>query len=156
MSDGGRGVMCFACGEQNERGLHMRFERHEGRAVCFYTPCAYQQGYPGRMHGGIVATLMDEAMGWAVYGAAQWGATARLNMRFRKPVPLDKPLRVEAWVTNNRSRLLELRSELRDEAGALLAEADGTFMKLDERMASEMSGLARDAGRADVPGDSAS
>lgn len=147
----GRGVMCYACGAQNERGLHMEFRREGGRAICDYTPCAYQQGYPGRMHGGLVTTLLDEAMGWAVYDSASWGATARLSVRFRRPVRLDSPLRVESWVVRARSRLLELRAELRDPAGVLLAEAEGTFMKLDERMAREMSGLARDAGFSDAP-----
>ncbi|HEY8173504.1 MAG TPA: PaaI family thioesterase [Dehalococcoidia bacterium] len=147
----GRGVMCFACGAENERGLHMQFSREGERAVCLYTPCAYQQGYPARMHGGIVSTLLDEAMGWAVYNAARWGATARLNIRFRRPVPLDNPLRIEAWIVNDRSRLIELRAEMRDTAGLLLAEADGSFMKLDGSMSAEMSGLAREAGRGDAP-----
>jgi acyl-coenzyme A thioesterase PaaI-like protein len=143
--------MCYACGVENESGLHMEFRREGERAICDYTPCAYQQGYPGRMHGGLVATMLDEAMGWAVYGAARWGATARLNVRFRQPVRLDAPLRVEAWIVNDRSRLIELRAELRDTGGKLLAEADGTFMKLDERTSSDLSDLARDAGRTDAP-----
>lgn len=147
----GRGVMCYACGAHNERGLRMEFRREGDRAVCDYTPLDYQQGYPGRMHGGIVATLIDEAMGWAVYGAERWGATARLNVRFRKPVRLDETLRVEAWITNDRSRLIELRGEVRDQSGQLLAEGEGSFMKLDATSATEMSDLARDAGRRDAP-----
>ena len=147
----GRGVLCYACGEQNGRGLHMEFRREGERTICEYTPCDYQQGYPGRMHGGLVATMIDEAMGWAVYGAQQWGATARLNIRFRQPVYLEQTLRIEAWVTQNRSRLIELRAEVRDAAGSLLAEGDGTFMKLDQRTASQMNDLARDAGRTDAP-----
>jgi acyl-coenzyme A thioesterase PaaI-like protein len=103
------------------------------------------------MHGGLVATLLDEAMGWAVYGAKQWGATARLSVRFRKPVGLDQKLRLEAWITSNRTRLIELRGEVRDEQGVLLAEGEGTFMKLDERTGAEMNQLARDAGRTDIP-----
>jgi uncharacterized protein (TIGR00369 family) len=150
-NNGGRGVMCFACGAQNEAGLHMEFRREGDRSVCDYTPCEYQQGYPGRMHGGLVMTMIDEAMGWAVYGARQWGATARLNVRFRRPVRLDGPLRVEAWVTGLRSRVIELRGEVRDAQGELLAEGEGTFMKLDHRMAADMSGLAADAGRTDIP-----
>ena len=147
----GRGLMCFACGAHNEQGLRMEFRREGERAVCDYAPREYQQGYPGRLHGGIVATLIDEAMGWAVYGASQWGATARLNVRYRRPVPLDGLLHVEAWVTSNRSRLIELRAEVRDQLGTLLAEGEGSFMKLDERMATELSNIARGAGRRDAP-----
>jgi len=143
--------MCYACGERNERGLRMEFRVEGERTVCDYDPQEYQQGYPGRMHGGLVATMLDEAMGWAVYAARAWGATARLNVRYRQPIPLGERLRVEAWVTQNRSRLIELRGEVRDRHGALLAEADGTFMKLDERLAARMTGIAEEAGRSDAP-----
>ncbi len=143
--------MCFACGEMNDRGLQMQFRREGDRTICDYTPCDYQQGFPGRMHGGVVATLVDEAMGWAVYHASAWAATARLNVRFRAPIRLDQPLRIEAWVTRDRARLIELRAEVRDTRGALLAEGDGSFMKLDERFAGELSDLARDVGRTDAP-----
>jgi acyl-coenzyme A thioesterase PaaI-like protein len=147
----GRGIMCYACGAENERGLQMAFRREDGRAISEYTPCDEHQGYPGRVHGGIVATMLDEAMGWAVYAARRWGATARLNVRFRRPVPLGEALRVEAWIVRQRHRLIELRAELRGTAGQMLAEADGAFMVLDDRMAGELSDLARDAGRSDAP-----
>ena len=154
MSDDGRGRgrMCYACGEMNDRGLHMRFRLEGDRTMCDYEPCAYQQGYPGRMHGGLVATLIDETMGWAVYHGSAWAATARLNVRFRGPVGLDGPLRIEAWVTRDRGRLIELRAEVRDGSGRLLAEGDGSFMRLDDRFAGELSEIAREVGRADAPG----
>ena len=138
----GRGRNCFACGGDNERGLHMVFRREGDRTVCDYIPLEYQQGYPGRMHGGVVATLIDDAMGWAIYHAGAWGATARLSIRYRKPVPLDENLRIKAWVVGNRSRLIEARAELRDSRGTLLAEAESSFMKLDEPLASAMNALA--------------
>jgi uncharacterized protein (TIGR00369 family) len=143
--------LCYACGAQNEHGLHMEFRREADRTICDYTPCDFQQGYPGRMHGGVVSTLIDETMGWAVYHASKWGATARLNMRFRRPVYLDRRLRIEAWIVKARHRLIELRAEIHDEDGTLLVDSDGTFMRLDERMADAMSGLARQAGRGDAP-----
>jgi uncharacterized protein (TIGR00369 family) len=146
-----RGRMCYACGEANEHGLHMHFRREGDRSVCDFEPREFQQGFPGRMHGGIVTTLIDEAMGWAVYHAAAWGATARLIVRFRRPIRIDERLRVEAWVVRERGRLIELRSEVRNRAGKLLAEAEGSYMKLDERLAGEMTDLARDASRDDVP-----
>jgi len=103
------------------------------------------------MHGGIVSTLIDEAMGWAVYHARQWGATARLNIRYRQPVDLDQTLRIEAWVVKERGRLMELRAEVLSERGRLLAEGDGVFMKLEAPLAGEMSELARKTGRGDAP-----
>ncbi len=120
----------------------MVFRREGDRTVCDYSPLDYQQGYPGRMHGGVVATLIDDAMGWAIYHAGEWGATARLSVRYRKPVPLDENLRIEAWVVRNRSRLIEARAEVRDSRGTLLAEAESSFMKLDAGLAGEMDALA--------------
>jgi acyl-coenzyme A thioesterase PaaI-like protein len=143
--------LCYACGSANEHGLHMRFRREGARTVCDYTPCDFQQGYPGRMHGGVVATLIDEAMGWAVYHDAKWGATARLNVRFRKPIMLDQGLRIEAWIVRRRARLIELRAVVRDATGQPLAEGDGLFMTLEEHMAEAMSRRARLDGRTDVP-----
>ena len=143
--------LCYACGSANEQGLHMEFRSVDGRAVCDYDPRPFEQGYPGRMHGGVVSAMLDEAMGYAVYYAREWGATARLNARFRRPVPMDRRLRVEAWIVRNRGRLIELRAELRSLDGELLAEADGIFMKLDDHAAGEMSALARRTGRTDAP-----
>lgn len=143
--------MCFACGNANDRGLHMTFRLEGDRTICDYAPCDYQQGYPGRMHGGLVSTLIDETMGWAVYHARQWGATARLNIRYRQPVDLNQTLRIEAWVVKERGRLMELRAEVMGENRRLLAEGDGVFMKLDAPLASEMSELARKNGRGDAP-----
>jgi acyl-coenzyme A thioesterase PaaI-like protein len=143
--------ICFACGSENDRGLHMQFRNEDGRAVCDYDPQPFQQGYPERMHGGVVSALLDEAMGYATYYARLWCATARLNVRFRKPIPMDQTLRVEAWILKNRGRLVELRAELRQADGTVLAEADGTFMKLDNRFSGEMTALAREIGRTDAP-----
>lgn len=146
-----RGRMCYACGEANERGLQMQFRREGERTICDYTPRAFEQGFPGRMHGGVVTTLVDEAMGWAVYHAGAWAATARLSVRFRRPVRLDVALRIEAWVTRDRGRLIELRADVRDASGALLAEGEGAFMRLDARFASQLTDLAIEVGRGDAP-----
>jgi acyl-coenzyme A thioesterase PaaI-like protein len=143
--------LCYACGSANEHGLHMQFRLEGERTVCDYTPLPFQQGYPGRMHGGVVSAMIDEAMGWAVYHAREWGATARLSVRFRRPVPLDEPLRIEAWIVRNKHRLIELRADVKNAAGDVLAEGDGAFMKLDERFARELSDAARAIGRSDAP-----
>jgi acyl-coenzyme A thioesterase PaaI-like protein len=143
--------MCYGCGAENKHGLHMAFRSEGDRTVCDFEPVDFQQGYPGRMHGGVVSTMIDEAMGWAVYHSRKWGTTARLSVRYRRPVDLARPLRVEAWITAERHRLIELRAEVRDEAGALLADGEGTYMLLDSQTASMLSALARHVGRDDAP-----
>lgn len=129
---------CFGCGDANPRGLGLRFQREGERAIARFIAEPYLQGYPGRVHGGGVAAIMDEAMGWAAYWAGTWAMTARMTMRFRRPVPLQQPLTVAGWVTRDRGRTLEMRAEVRDGAGTLLAEADGLFVRVGEREGEEM------------------
>jgi acyl-coenzyme A thioesterase PaaI-like protein len=132
---------CFGCGSANERGLRMQFRLEDGRAVAEFAPEQFLQGFPGRMHGGGVMTMLDEAMGWAAYAAGAWAMTARLTARFRAAVPLDEPLAVSGWVTRERGRTLELRSEVRSQDGVLLAEAEGLFAKVSGRQAEELARL---------------
>lgn len=129
---------CFACGSENPRGLGMRFRLEDGRAVADFTVPEYLQGYPGQAHGGGIATMLDEAMGWAVYAQGIWAMTARFTMRVRRNVPLGEPLTVRGWVTRDRGRFIELRSELRSKEGALLAHADGLFARVQGREADEL------------------
>ncbi len=130
--------LCYGCGSENRHGLKMRFRLEEGRAVAEFTPPDYLQGYPGHVHGGSVATMLDEAMGWAVYEQGVWAMTARFAMRFRAPVPLGEQLTVSGWVARDRGRFLEMRADLRSSAGALLAEADGVFARVTGERAEEM------------------
>ena len=130
--------LCYGCGTENPQGLQMRFRLEEGRAVAEFTPPDYLQGYPGQLHGGSVATMLDEAMGWAVYQQGTWAMTARFGMRFRAPVPLGEQLIVSGWVARDRGRFLEMRAELRSSTGALLTEADGIFARVTGERAEEM------------------
>ena len=130
--------LCFGCGSENPHGLGLQFRQEDGRALAQFTPSAHLQGYPGYVHGGGVATLLDEAMGWAAYWQGVWAMTARLSMRFRRPVPVGEALTVSGWVVRDRGRLLTLRSELRSRQRRLLAEAEGTFVRVSEQQAEEM------------------
>ena len=91
--------LCYGCGRDNDRGLGLRFRVEDGRAVAEFTPEQFLQGFPGYMHGGGVATVLDEAMGWAAYAAGVWAMTAKFTMRFRRPVPLQQQVRVSGWLT---------------------------------------------------------
>ena len=122
--------LCFACGEGNTRGLHMHFNVEGDRATAEYTIPDHFQGFPGQAHGGVVATMLDEAMGWAVYGQGILAMTAKFSVRFRDSVPLGEPLTVSGWVTRDRGRFIELQSDLRTAEGALLAKAEGLFARI--------------------------
>ena len=126
---------CYGCGQENPRGLALRFELESGIASATFIGHPDHQGYPGHLHGGVVTAVLDEAMGWAAYAQGTFAMTAKMSVRFRRPVPLGKPLIVTAQAVRQRGRAIEMRAELRDAAGQVLAEADGLFMKVTGRTA---------------------
>ncbi len=113
----------------------MHFSMEGDRALATFTVPEYMQGFPGHAHGGVVATMLDEAMGWAVYGQGIWAMTAKFTVRFRDSIPLGEELSVAGWVTRDRGRFIELKAELRTSAGDLLAEADGVFARMQGKQA---------------------
>ena len=119
---------CFACGARNPGGLHMRFRLDASRA-CAAAEIAVPPRFAGwgnTVHGGIVATLLDEAMVYACGATGQYVATATMDLRFRKPVPIETPLRIEGRVTGRRARFLQAESlVLLDDA--VLARARGVL-----------------------------
>ena len=124
---------CFACGQLNPGGLHLDFEVKRDRAEARYTAEQRHQGYDGLLHGGVVTALLDEAMGWAIFHQGIWGVTARINVTFRLPVPTGEELRVLGEMVRDRGRLIETRGTLtRSRDGAVLAEAEGTFLRMPE------------------------
>lgn len=129
---------CYGCGEANPEGLRIQF-RIEGRRVSgqFETRQVHQ-GYPGLAHGGIAAAAIDEAMGWAMYAAGAWAMTARLEIKYRRPLPLGRPLQVSAEAVRDRGRWLEVEGRLRVVGGPLVAEAKGLFMRLPADKARQM------------------
>ncbi len=127
--------MCFVCGESNPAGVHVRFyEQEDGSVLSRFTGLEHHQGYPGRMHGGVITAILDETIGRAImirYGEAIWGVTAELNLRFRKPVPLGVELTAVGQIVSENSRLFEGRGELLLPDGSVAVEAAGKFVKLD-------------------------
>jgi uncharacterized protein (TIGR00369 family) len=123
--------MCFACGLENPIGLKMAFyEDDKGRVVAEFTPGDEHQGYPGAVHGGIVAALLDEVLGRVAIAAERWMMTARINIRFRRPIPPGQTLTIIGEEVGWKKRLLEARGEIRLADGQVGAEATGTFIEI--------------------------
>jgi uncharacterized protein (TIGR00369 family) len=106
----------------------MRFEYGDGTAICEITPGSAFAGWSDIMHGGVVAVLLDEAMAHATLSTGQRAVTARLEIRFRKAVPVDELLIVEGRVTGRRGRLFEVTGVLRDKKGTVYAEGRSRFV----------------------------
>jgi len=125
--------MCFACGEANPIGLKLTF-RQEGDvyATTFIAPREFQ-GYRGVLHGGIMATLLDEVMARFVWlEIAAPAATARLEIHYRAPAPVGCPIEVRGWITERRGeRVFITAAEARLADGTLLAEATGLVMRVN-------------------------
>jgi acyl-coenzyme A thioesterase PaaI-like protein len=118
---------CFVCGVENPVGLHLAFYNTDANQVVAEVtiPDAYQ-GYPGVVHGGIVASMLDEAAARAAMGEDIWRlmVTARLSIRYRKPVPIGQPLRLVGRLERRRGRLANAHSEIQLPDGTVGAEAE--------------------------------
>ncbi|HUF54643.1 MAG TPA: PaaI family thioesterase [Dehalococcoidia bacterium] len=129
---------CFGCGESNDEGLHIEFEVSGLDVTGRFTPRKSHQGFPGVAHGGIAAAVLDEAMGWAMYAANAWAMTARMEIRYRRPLSLDEPVIVTARVTRDRGRRLEAEAQIATEDGEVLAQADALFLRLPEERSQQL------------------
>ena len=125
--------MCFGCGRDNPIGLKMVFREENDLYVSDFVPQPEHQGYPDMVHGGIICAILDEAMGRFVWSQGCGAFTARLETRFKKPVPVGHPIRVQArQVSQGRAgTVLEARILLED--GQVAAEAKGMYVKAKER-----------------------
>lgn len=124
--------MCFACGVNNPIGLKLNFQSEDGAFVARFTPRPEHQGYGGITHGGIVTTLLDEAMAKLVYTQGYLAVTADLKIRFRKPALVGDELTVVGRVISEAHRLVECSAEVRNSRGEVVAEASGRMMKVEE------------------------
>lgn len=122
--------MCFACGPNNPIGLKLTFAFEDGKYVTRFTPRREHQGYTGITHGGILSTLLDEAMAKLVYTMNQRAITAELKIRLKKVVPVGEELVVSGWVVSEARRLIECAAEARDTSGEIVAEATGKMVKV--------------------------
>jgi uncharacterized protein (TIGR00369 family) len=137
--------MCFVCGEKNDFGLHARFyETDDNQLVAIITPSEQHQGYPGRMHGGIAATILDETIARSICAGKDeqlWGVTLEFKTKFRKPVPLGQELKIVARVTSEGNRSFEGSAEIILPNGETAVSAEGKYIKLNiEKITSDMSG----------------
>src|SRR5581483_6448171 len=88
---------CFGCGKDNLHGMHLRFslDRERRRFVCNFRLTRRYTGPPGHCHGGIIATILDEAMSKLSKLRDVVAATSQMQVEYLRPVPLSRPLRVE-------------------------------------------------------------
>ena len=132
---------CFVCGESNPIGLKLRFET-DGRIVqTRFVPRTEHVGFKQTVHGGLIATLLDEIMVWAcAVRTGRFGYCAEMNVRFIRPArPGEAHMAIGELIVNRRDRIYEARGELRGPGGEVLAASTGKYLPLKETEADAMS-----------------
>jgi acyl-coenzyme A thioesterase PaaI-like protein len=136
---------CFVCGVENTSGLAMKFfEISPGEVMAEHTVTGQFQSYPGMVHGGIIAAMLDEASGRSLMGSGEsrFMYTAQLTIRYRKPVPLNQPLKILGHAGESRGHISKARGEIFGPDGQLLAQADAVLIDIPQETLKNMDEAA--------------
>ncbi|MEE9241197.1 MAG: PaaI family thioesterase [bacterium] len=125
---------CFVCGPGNPIGLRVSFRLEDGVCRAEFTPETHHQGYDGVTHGGIIYSLLDDVMANCLFLRGIRAYTAKCAIRYRDPVPVGTPLRLEGRELRRKGRFVVLEGRvLRAESGDIAAEAESTFLLVDSK-----------------------
>jgi acyl-coenzyme A thioesterase PaaI-like protein len=123
---------CFVCGPDNAFGMHVVFRLEGGRCRGRFTPQAHHNSFDGITHGGIVFSLLDDAMGNWLFLQGARGVTAKCEIRYRQALPIGTEVEADCGLKQRKGRLILLEARLvRVDDGSLVAEADASFMLED-------------------------
>ena len=154
--------MCFICGLENRFGLKASFysvdRQGKPELVGLFTAAEEHQGYPGRLHGGISAAILDETIGRAILLADSgdaWGVTVDFSVKYRKAIPTGVELRAVGRLSLINKRFFEGSGEILLPDGTVAAEGRGKYirMRLDQIVDSDFK--AQEWRKVDSPGDPA-
>ncbi|MCD6117712.1 PaaI family thioesterase [bacterium] len=130
---------CFVCGRDNPGGLKLRFYSDGSTVRAEFIPSAVFSGYGNIVHGGIVSAVLDEAIVWAAYvSGKRFGVTAEINVRFLKPVTIEKMCIVSGRVTESKKRICICEASLTDKDGTVFAKASGRILLMKQKESDEL------------------
>ncbi|HKF45837.1 MAG TPA: PaaI family thioesterase [Terracidiphilus sp.] len=122
---------CFGCGVANPTGLHLEFFlADDGRVVCMAEVADTFEGPHGLLHGGIIATLLDEIMSKSVRSHGIVAMTRHMEVDYLRPVPSRAPIRIEGRVTRNEGRKHWAEASILNREGKTLAHGKGLFIEV--------------------------
>lgn len=121
---------CFACGKKNERGLRLNVETMEGSSRASINFPRYMQGYNGIVHGGLVATVLDELAIYAGMSLGRQYATGEIKIRYKKPVRTGYEYIVEGKVIEDKDKVVTAESILRDSEHVIYAHARAKLIRV--------------------------
>ena len=122
---------CFGCGQANPTGMRLEFAlAADGSIVCLPVVPDTFEGHPGYLHGGIIATLLDEVMSKSVRARGITSMTRHMEVDYLRPVPSGAPLRIEGRVTHNEGRKHWSEARILNSKGITLAQGKGLFVEV--------------------------
>jgi len=122
---------CLVCGPDNPYGFHIDFRTEaDGSVSAEWVALNYLEGWAGVLHGGIVCTLLDEAMAKAVVAAGERAMTVEIQVRYRHYVATGEKLRIRGRVVERKRRRLRTEAEITTIDGEPRAQATATFLTL--------------------------
>ena len=122
---------CFVCGEKNPHGLHLKFSIHEGKVTSEFVPHKIHQGYKDIVHGGIISTILDEAMVKVALMQGLPAVTAEITVRFKNPLMVGERAIVEATITNMNKKIIETSARIKKPDETLIAEGHAKLLRYE-------------------------
>ena len=131
--------LCFACGSKNQGGLHLTFERHGNQVVTTYQGKENHQGFPGFLHGAVITALVDEVMSRVPVLENRWGMSARLDIRFRLPIAINRLVTATAEKSGSHGNFINTKAWITLDDNRVAAEATGSYALLTEDSLDKMA-----------------
>lgn len=129
---------CFVCGDKNDIGLKLDFFEKDGKARAEFTPEKSFEGYKDILHGGILSTLLDEAMIKSILAKEILTVTSQIEVKFKRPAIIGEKLIIEGEITGERGQLILTEGKVFKEDGTVIAEAKGKFFKAEGKIKEQL------------------
>ena len=124
---------CFACSKINPIGLKLDFSFHDDEARTKWIPKEEYQGWPGVLHGGITATILDEVMAYAIVHQGIMAATVEMSVKYCKKIPIGEEILARAWIEKGTKKIFYVRAHIQNKNKEVLAEGSGKYFKMNDK-----------------------
>lgn len=124
---------CFACGEKNKHGLHLKFNIDDNNIIhTEFTPAKEHQGFKDIVHGGIIGLVLDEVMVNLPWKMGIKAVSVEINVRLRNPAKVGEKLLFSAWIDRTEKKLIYTKAETKNESGKIVATASAKCINVEK------------------------
>ncbi|MBI2870055.1 MAG: PaaI family thioesterase [Chloroflexi bacterium] len=132
--------LCFGCGQNNPIGLKLTFHPDKDQIRTEFTAGRQYQGWPGILHGGIISCILDEAMSHVARFVGKECITARMEVRFKQPIPVEEPLVITSSLVKDGRKLVETAARIALRDGTVVAESSAVQFVVRKASAGAVGG----------------